>query len=131
MGGAPEMPKLTLDDFSPHLNKDFTVRGRTGASSSLTLVSADAVKVADPATIWTPPEGQKMIPLPDNIAKVVANAPSSIRDGGAFSLYFSGSRGDPLPAGIYALDHPTLGKVDIFLNPAPKDGQPGYSAAFS
>ena len=130
MGDAPEMPKLTLDDFSPHLNEKFTVGG-SGGNSSLTLVSADAVKVSDPAVLWAPLKGQKLIPLPDDLARVVASAPSKIRDGGAFSLYFSGPRGDPLPQGIYAISHPTLGKVDIFLSPITKDGQNGYSAAFS
>jgi hypothetical protein len=130
MGDAPEMPKLTLGDFSPHLNEDFTVRG-SGGDSQLTLVSAAAVKIKDPATAWSPPEGQKLVPLPDNIAKVVANAPSKVRDGGPFSLYFTSPRGDALPQGIYSVVHPTLGKLDLFLSPAPKDGQNGYSAAFS
>jgi hypothetical protein len=130
MGDAPEMPKLTLDDFSPHLGKDFTVRGR-GGSASITLVSADAVKVGDPATIWTPPADQKLIPLPDNLAKVVASTPGDIRPGGPFSLYFAATGATVLGEGTYTVDHPTLGKVDVFLSPATKDGKRGYSAAFS
>ena len=129
MGDAPEMPKLTLDDFMPHLNKDFTIRG-AGGDSTITLVSADTVKVNDPS-IWSPPENLRLIPLPADLAKLVANAPIKFRDGGPFSLSFSGPRGDPLPQGIYSMDHPKLGKLDIFLTPASKDGQNLYNAAFS
>jgi hypothetical protein len=49
-----------------------------------------------------------------------------------FSLFFSGPVDAMLPQGTYALRHPELGDLDVFLVPlGPRDGAVRYEAAFA
>jgi hypothetical protein len=57
---------------------------------------------------------------------------ASMRDGGAFSLLFVSAAGPFLPQAIYALAHPVLGTLEIFLVPiGPMAGGNGYEAVFA
>ena len=55
----------------------------------------------------------------------------ALREGCAFSLLFV-SRDAPLPQATYALAHPKLGRLEIFLVPiGPVQGGRGYEAVFT
>jgi hypothetical protein len=54
--------------------------------------------------------------------------PAQLRD--PFSLVFRASSGETLPAGIYAVEQPTLGRVEMFLTPVSPDSSI-YEAAFN
>ncbi|MEZ5465275.1 MAG: hypothetical protein R3F22_08660 [Lysobacteraceae bacterium] len=50
----------------------------------------------------------------------------------AFSATLTAPDGTQLAQGVYALEHPTLGRLDLFLVPiGPKDGQPAYEIVFN
>jgi hypothetical protein len=54
------------------------------------------------------------------------------REGGAFSLLFLSSPGAFLPQGIYPLQHPALGTLDLFIVPlGPKGGANSYQVIFT
>lgn len=54
------------------------------------------------------------------------------RSGGAFSLWFTSQPGPFLPQAIYPLDHPQLGRLDVFLVPlGPRDGANLYESIFT
>jgi hypothetical protein len=54
------------------------------------------------------------------------------REGGAFSLLFTTPPGPFLRQGIYPLDNPTLGQLDLFIVPlGPRDGGNGYEVVFT
>jgi hypothetical protein len=54
------------------------------------------------------------------------------REGGAFSLIFVTGSGPFLRQGVYPLEHPTIGKLDIFLVPlGPVEGGNSYEAVFT
>ncbi|MDB5581720.1 MAG: hypothetical protein JWR80_6896 [Bradyrhizobium sp.] len=54
------------------------------------------------------------------------------RAGGAFSLLFAAPSGPWLPQGIYPVQHPTRGTMEIFLVPVgPESGGNGYQAIFA
>jgi hypothetical protein len=49
-----------------------------------------------------------------------------------FSLFFHGPADRFMPQGIYKLNHPTLGELDLFLVPVGQDNQGfQYEAAFN
>jgi hypothetical protein len=54
------------------------------------------------------------------------------REGGAFSLLFRAPSGPFLPQAIYAIEHPALGTLDLFIVPiGPIPGGNGYEAIFT
>jgi uncharacterized protein DUF6916 len=54
------------------------------------------------------------------------------RAGGAFSLLLRGQSGPYLPQAIYALDHPALGTMELFIVPiGPAAGGNGYEIIFT
>ena len=49
-----------------------------------------------------------------------------------FSATLTAPDGTQLAQGVYTLEHPTLGRLELFLVPiAPKDGQPTYEIVFN
>ena len=56
----------------------------------------------------------------------------ALREGGAFSLLFVSAPGPFLPQAIYALAHPVMGTLQLFLVPlGPMQGGNGYEAIFT
>jgi hypothetical protein len=54
------------------------------------------------------------------------------REGGAFSLTFLSPPGPFLPQGIYAIEHPTLRRLEMFMVPlGPKEGANSYQVIFT
>jgi hypothetical protein len=54
------------------------------------------------------------------------------RDGGAYSVLFVTPAGAFLRQGVYPLEHPTVGTLEIFLVPlGPVDGGNSYEAIFT
>jgi hypothetical protein len=54
------------------------------------------------------------------------------RPGGAFSLWFVSEPGPFLPQAIYPLEHPQMGRLEIFLVPlGPRDGGNLYESIFT
>ena len=54
------------------------------------------------------------------------------RPGGAFSLWFFSAPGPFLQQQIYPLEHPKLGRLEIFLVPlGPRDGENLYESIFT
>lgn len=50
----------------------------------------------------------------------------------SFSVTLAAPVGTQLAQGVYALAHPTLGRLELFLVPiAPKDGQPACEIVFN
>jgi hypothetical protein len=69
--------------------------------------------------------------VPLKLAKVDP-AGDSGRNGGAFSLIFVAPEGPWLPQGMYPVQHPVLGTMEIFLVPVgPASGGNGYQAIFT
>jgi hypothetical protein len=69
--------------------------------------------------------------VPLKLAKVDP-AGDSGRKGGAFSLIFVAPKGPWLPQGMYPVQHPVLGTMEIFLVPiGPASGGNGYQAIFT
>ena len=57
---------------------------------------------------------------------------AAVRDGGAFSLVFLSAPGPFLPQGVYPLQHPTLGIIELFVVPlGPKNGSNQYQVIFT
>ena len=57
---------------------------------------------------------------------------ASGRAGGAFSLGFVSPLGPFLPQAIYPLEHPQMGRLEIFLVPlGPRDGENLYESIFT
>jgi hypothetical protein len=54
------------------------------------------------------------------------------REGGAFSLIFLSPPGPFLPQGIYPIEHPALGTLELFIVPlGPKKGGNSYQVIFT
>ena len=54
------------------------------------------------------------------------------REGGAFSLWFVSAPGPFLAQAIYPLEHPQMGRLEIFLVPlGPRDGENLYESIFT
>jgi hypothetical protein len=57
---------------------------------------------------------------------------TALREGGAFSLAFLAAPGPFLPQGIYPVQHPALGMLELFIVPlGPKDGGNRYEVIFT
>jgi len=97
------MQDLTLQHFAEHLNKPFTVVTEQG-DMAFTLVEARTLSH----------------PLPQGTTR------------SAFSLLFHSDSPVLFPQGIYRMDHPDIGEVEIFLVPIARQ-QPGfvYQAVFN
>jgi hypothetical protein len=99
------LDRLTADSFAPHEGTDFQVDGDDGG---LTLRLAEITRYS-----------------------VQSHAPRTE----PFSLLFVGPPAPVLPQRIHALDHPELGRLELFLVPlGPEPGTDGgmrYEAAFN
>ncbi|HEY7874089.1 MAG TPA: hypothetical protein VIG64_03095 [Actinomycetota bacterium] len=97
------MSELELDLFTPHVGTTFTLAGE----APLDLVLSEAI-----ATRASEPQGHGVRPQ--------------------FSLYFRGPRSPLLPQRIYGLEHPELGRLELFLVPVGQDRESTtYEAAFA
>lgn len=69
--------------------------------------------------------------IPLRLAEVRRGGQSA-RPGGAFALTFLAPRGQFLPQAIYPIEHPGLGRQEIFLVPlGPQDSGNAYEAVFA
>jgi hypothetical protein len=112
----PDLATLKLDDFAPHLNTGFEIHLPDGRRVPATLVEAVANGTAPPARGLKGREGQDL----------------KARDGGGFTLQFVTPENSLPRQGIYRLQHPILGTLEVFLVPngpvAPRGY--GYHAVF-
>jgi hypothetical protein len=98
---------LSISDFMPHAGTVFTIRFTDGILE-LTLGSVE-------------PQGTRG-PRPD--VPELRTEP--------FSITFLGPLALVLPQRIWALEHPSLGALEIFLVPlGPRDGRMRYEAVFN
>ncbi len=98
------------------------------APSSLASLTADdfAPRVNDAFRISLP-NGELALKLAE-----LRRLGHAKRAGGAFSLLFTTPPGPFLPQAIYPLDHPALGRLDLFLVPlGPIAGENCYEAVFT
>ena len=57
---------------------------------------------------------------------------SALREGGAFSLMFLATPGPFLAQGVYAMQHPALGTLELFVVPlGPREGGNSYQVIFT
>ena len=89
----PMLEKLTKEDFSRHAGATFRLETSPGATVDVTLVETKDLSLGNEAASRRSP----------------------------FSLLFRGPRSPVLPQHIYALDHPELGRLEIFLVPVRED----------
>ena len=95
---------LDLAAFTPHLDEPFRLCLDGGDALELVLV------IAEPAGGHGLPEGSRE----------------------SFSLVFRGPAEPRLPQRIYPLEHPELGRLEIFITPVgPDDAGMRYEAVFS
>ena len=87
------MAELLLSHFEGHVGEAFELTCDAGVQ---TLKLAEATALA----AHTPADGEL-----------------TIRDGGPFSIVFEGDGAAPLEQGIYAIRHPDLGALNVFLVP--------------
>jgi hypothetical protein len=116
MTGAADLATLKIEDFSPHLNTDFEINLPDGRLVQAKLAEAVANGTAPPAQGLKGREGQDL----------------KARDGGGFTLQFVTPENAIPNQGTYAVKHPTLGMLGIFLvpnGPVPPKGF-GYHAVF-
>ncbi|GAB2573549.1 hypothetical protein ISP15_04530 [Dyella jejuensis] len=97
------MLDLRLEHFADQLDQDFVVAHEHG-NTAFTLVKTESLSSQTPAGLTRPP----------------------------FSLMFHNRSEVLYPQGIYTMQHPALGAVDIFLVPVER-GEPGfvYQAVFN
>ena len=99
----PELGAVSLETFSPYVGEQFAID--TGSDTELGVTLVEASALASQAS----PTGR----LP-------------------FSLLFEGPSEPILPQRIYPLDHPALGRLELFLVPLqPESGQARYQAIFT
>ena len=102
----PELDRLaslTLADFTPAIGTEFTLHRPDGATEPLKLAEANAVGAAGADKTRAP-----------------------------FALLFRTSARGWMPQAIYALEHPALGRLEIFLVPLGPDAQGmRYEAVFT
>jgi hypothetical protein len=108
------LDKLTSADFAPHLHETFQLSlGPWGQPH-------------DPA-LHGPLRALELAEVSD---LSVASATDAARS--PFSLIFCEPTGAYLPQQIYSIEHPTLGRLDVFLVPlGPGHGGMRYQAVFS
>ena len=98
-----DLAELTVDDFTPHAGSRWTLR---------------AAGIAE------------AIPL--DLVEIAAGGQALRRGRRAFSLIFRGPRGPSLPQGLYHLEHPVMGQLEIFLVPiTPEPDGARYEAVFT
>ncbi len=100
--------KASTSTFSPYLNETFRVR--LGSAEVIELDLAE-ISAARPA---------------------VAQAAATHGRRAPFSLFFRGPMQPTMPQRIYTLEHPELGRFDLFLVPIGPDGTGmRYEAVFN
>ncbi len=100
--------QLTVSDFIGHVNAQFRTHLDSGEVLDLELIEARTIGESRPER-------------------------PGIRTQ-AFSLIFRGPSGRLLPQRIYPVEHPTLGRLEIFLVPLGPEGDPQglhYQAVFN
>ena len=113
MASPADLGKLQLCDFEPHLNAVFEMDLPDG-KVPLRLHEVTAHKHKLPETVTTD-EGKE----------------HKIRDGGGFTLQFIAPESSRLGQGIYPINHPKLGTMEIFLVPnGPAHDGHGFHAVF-
>lgn len=104
------LDKLTIEDFSTHLNHTFQVHFEVGE------------KVADPFSL--------ALALVEVSQLGEKQADEGQRQ--SFSILFEGPSEPALSQKIYHFEHPGLGRLDLFLVPVgPKDGSMLYEVVFN
>ena len=100
---------LQAKDFSPHLNKNFRIHtdSETSLEFELVEVTERELKTDDgKATI-----GKERVP---------------------FSIVFRATDKEPMPQGIYKIEHSKMGKLELFLVPiGPDEKGMLYEAVFN
>jgi hypothetical protein len=91
------LDRLTVSDFIEHLNANFPVD--LGSSEVIDLELIEAQTIGD---------GRR--------------SDSAVNSRQPFSLIFRGPRDRMLPQRIHAIEHPTLGTLNIFLVPIMPEG---------
>lgn len=105
------LDRLQLADFDPHCGSTF----RLGPSS---FDAAEPVSIAEALEVEL------------TEAKALGPAPEGGRQ--PFSLLFRAAAGQPFEQGVYRLEHPQLGDLDLFLVPVDqRDGSRFYEAVFT
>ena len=109
------LDKLTIADFAPHLNEIFQLSlGPWGQPH-------------DPAAHGP----TRMLELIE-VTAIATQAPGSPTNRQAFSLIWRELSSAHLPQRIYAIKHPALGWLDLFLVPiGPDQGGMRYQAIFT
>src|SRR5690606_10365455 len=70
--------------------------------------------------------------LPRRLHEVTSLGAHGPRPVPSFSATLAAPDGTQLAQGVYALEHPTLGRLELFLVPiGPKDGHPAYEIVFN
>jgi hypothetical protein len=115
MADPVDIGKLKIGDFSPHLDTCFEIQMADGKVLPVTLAEAVANEMPPPPPDLKGRDGQ----------------PLKVREGGGFMLQFVSPESSRLKQGVYAVKHPKLGTLEIFLvptGPGPKGF--GYHAVF-
>jgi hypothetical protein len=100
--------KMTRETFAPLVGQELTLHASPDVAVPVRLTAV---------------EGRGVVPLP--IAE-------QSRRHEQFSVYFLGPREPRLPQRTYALEHPTLGRFELFLVPVGEDAAGRvYEAAFT
>jgi hypothetical protein len=113
MMSPADLGKLTLDDFSQHLDAVFEMESPQGKVP---------LRLAEVAVHGNP--------LPASV-KTEKSEELKIRDGGGFTLQFVAPESSRLKQGIYPIKHPKLGTLEVFLVPSgPVQDGHGFYAVF-
>jgi hypothetical protein len=114
MAPTADLGKLKVNDFSKYVDKPFKTQTPDGKAVTLTLKEAvsDINKVPK---VLTTKEGEEL----------------ESRDGGGFTLQFVASTAARLNQGLYPIEHPERGTLEMFLTPTGfVHGGRGYHAVF-
>lgn len=96
------LDQLTMDDFASHKDSTFRITLAPDAELELNLVLYEVQALAD-------------------LRRQVAG--DAVPGSPAFSLLFHGPQTPILPQRIYPLDHPELGRLEIFVVPLGPDAK--------
>ncbi len=113
-----DLAKLKVKDFSPFVGKSFGM-ALPQAAQARTQKSVVALKLVKAE--------------PNGVQRHASSKPEDkVRTGGGFSLEFVAPEEHGLPQGIYRVEHPKLGMMEIFLVPSgPAHGGFGYHTSFA
>jgi hypothetical protein len=108
---AQEDPLFSFTEatFRPYINGYFQAPNARGEMVSLKLLSVSGYK----------PKANSMV------------ATAKSRETKSFSLMFKASEKLPPLTSIHNIQHPALGKFDLFMTPREKDGEFYYEAVFN